>query len=299
MTSRESAATKMTYSFGTFLTTNVSVFANDIAMMTLKQSFDNAAAQITTLSNSIINGGDYSQEKRNAKLAMAEQAANLSGYAEVCFLMNGKTLEASQLHISATDYSRRTDVDAASLGQAVYDVLSQNMNILAPDYVKTQELSDLQNLINTYISTHGTSLSAQQSSPVNTQAFKAALKQTMDIINSIRLMARRYKTSNSLFYEQLVAESTLPTVHVHHTGLSITVKAGTTNNPVANALILLNDGKKSGTTNEQGFFGFDSVKSGTGKLTITANGFKDNITTISIAQGTDNYFDIHLENAKC
>lgn len=298
MTSRESAAIKMINSLGMFLTGNATVFAGDNALLALKQNYDLKAAQLNTMSNAIINTGDFSQEKRNAKVAMAEQAANLCGYAEVCFLMNGKTLEASQMHVSVTDYNKQSDVDAGALGQAVYDVLFQNMNSLSPDYVKTQELTDLQNLIHTYINTQGTSLSVLQSSSVNTQAFKALLKQTMDIIYSIRLMARRYKTSNSLFYEQLIAESTLPTVHVHHTGLSISVTTGTKNTPVSGALILLDDGKKYGTTNDQGFFGFDSVKGGTSQLTITATGYKNSITTISIARGRDNHFDIHLENVE-
>ena len=241
------------------------------------------------------NSKDFKELKVKAKENMAIQASTLAGFALVCFDELEKTLEASQLHIAETDYTTATDTDAKDMAQATWQLLTDNFNILSPDYLVQDDLDLLQADITTFFGTSGSSMAVQSATPAQRAAFKTGVKAVSAIVAKIRLLARKYKKANPTFYSQLIAASALPPVAAHHTILSITAKNKTDNTAVPTATASFSNSKKTGTADASGLITIDRIRAGVATLTITAAGFKDNTSQIQIISGQNNPFDIYME----
>ncbi len=295
---RDDSKRKMFNTFDSFQDKpeNAAIYAGNAAYMAQKAKFKAALIPINELAALlIVDNSGYNAEKVAAKNKMAQMASLLSGYAMVYFNETAKPIEAAKLHISETDYSKATDTDSSDMAQAAWQLLTDNITGLNPDYVIQDDLNKLQQLISTFISTQGTSTAVQQGTPAQRKSFKANIKKQMDNIAQLRLLARKYKISNPDFYNQLIANSTPPPVNVHHTTFSATAKNKADNSAVADADASLSCTKKTGNSDENGFITIDQIRAGTAVLTIKAPTYKDNISSVQIVSGHDNHFDILME----
>src|ERR1035437_5464340 len=217
MNQREIAKTKMYNALDTFLTDNNAVFSANNAFTTDRANY---AAQLVVVNNlatilSVDNTG-YSQQKLYAKVVMADKAAALCGFAVVGLKKLKKNLEASQLHISSTEYSHIPDTESKALAQSVHDEMENIINSL-DGYVTDTDLSDLQTLIDKFSATQGSATSVNTGTPQQRNNFKQAVINIDAIIADILLLARKYITSNADFYNNLVAQTAVPVVNIHHT----------------------------------------------------------------------------------
>jgi hypothetical protein len=295
MNQKEIAKTKMYNAIDKFLTDNVKAYETNKAFSTDRQNFSDQLTEINDIATilSVDNTG-YSKQKMQAKKDMADSAAHLSGFAQVCLLKLKKNLEASQLHISSSEYSHIPDTEAKALAQSAHDVMDANITNLSPDYVTADDLTGLQNLINTFNTTQGSSTSVSQGIPEQRKNFKQAIITIDSTINDICLLARKYITSNADFYNNLLAQCVIPVVNIHHTTLSVTVKKKSDNSPITNATGSLSNSKKTGTSDAKGFMTIEQVRKGNPTLSIKAAGFTDYTSLIHIISGQDNHFDIFM-----
>jgi hypothetical protein len=254
MNQREIAKTKMYNALDTFLTKNADVYAGNNAFIKDSTNFSNQLIAVNNLATilSVDNTG-YSQQKLDAKNAMADNAAALCGFAVVGLKKLKKNLEASQLHISSTEYSHIPDTESKALAQSVHDEMFSVLALLSPDYITDTDLLDLQTLINTFSNTQGSAMSVNTGTPQQRNNFKQAVINIDAIIADILLLARKYETSNAEFYNNLVAQTAIPVVNIHHTTFSATVKKKVDNTPIANATASISNSKKTGASDSNGF----------------------------------------------
>lgn len=293
MTSNEIAKTTTYNGLETFLAENDSIFQNDIAFNAERTEFATGLLQVKSLATMLsVDNTAYSAQKIQAKQEMSIQAASLAGFAQVILFKKGKHLEASQLHVSISDYMRTSDSEAKALAQSTHDLLNASIADLTPDYVTAADLNTLQTKIDTFNNTHGTSTIVHQGTPEQRKNFKAAIQNLDTIIINLRLLARKYMASNPEFYSQLIKQSTFISAHVHHTTLSVSIKSKADNSIIANATGTLNTSTKTGISDENGLMSIEQIRKGTAILTIKADGFKDYTGNVSLISGHDNHFDI-------
>lgn len=293
MNAREIAKTKMYNSFETFMNDSASIFAGNIAIIANRAEYTIKLALVNNLATTLsIDNTVYSKEKLQAKTNMAYLASDLAGFAQVCLNKLGKTLEASQMHISSTDYSHLSDPEAKALAQSTHDLLSASAADLSPDYVTAADITDLQTKIDTFNSIQGSSSSVHVGTPEQRKNFKAAVYAIDAIIADIRLLARKYRDTNPDFYNLLIAQSTIPAVNVHHTTLSLIIKSKTDNSTIVGATGTLSNSIKTGETDTNGFMTIEQVRQGNATLTVKAKGCSDYISMINLISGHDNHFDI-------
>lgn len=297
MNLRQAAKTRMFIGFDTYLDTNVSVFTGNKPFIDLQTKYKSGLKIVNDLAarQSSTKTG-YSEDKRNAKNEMCTAAAILSGFALVAFKEKGKTLEASQLHISITDFTGLNDSEAPALVMSTYNLLHDNIADLT-NLVAQSDLDNLLALYNTYINTQGSSEAVNANSPVQTAEFNAAINDQMKLIADIRLLARKYMKSNDSFYQGLIAASTVPAVNVHHTTFSLNLTDKANKTPIGNATGMLTVSKNSGTSDAQGYLTIEHVRSGNSQLTLKANGYKDIVIEVMLTSGHDNHFDMEMEAA--
>ena len=297
MNLRQAAKTRMFIGFDTYLDTNSSVFTGNQPFIDLQTKYKAGLIIVNTLAarQSSTKTG-YSEDKRNAKNEMCTTAAILSGFAMVAFKEKGKMLEASQLHISITDFLRLNDSDAPALVMSTYNLLHDTIADLT-NHVAQTDLDNLLALYNAYINTQGSSQAVNANSPVQTAEFNSAINNQMKLIADIRLLARKYMNNSTTFYDGLIAASTVPAVSVHHTTFSLNLKDKTTKAPIGNATGMLTVSKNTGTSDSQGYLTIEHVRSGNSQLTLKANGYKDMVIEVMLTSGHDNHFDMEMEAA--
>lgn len=295
MNAREIAKTKMYNGFDTFLTDNAGIYSGNAAFIAARAEYATKLGLVNSLATALsVDNTVYNKEKMQAKMNMAGLAADLAGFAQVRLNNLGKTKEATQLYISSTDYTHLSDPEAKATAQSTHDLLNDVISDLSPDYVTADDLKELQKKIDTFSSTQGSSTSVHTGTPEQRKNFKAAVRDIDTLIADIRLLARKYRSSNPDFYKELIAQSAVPPVNVHHTTLSLTVSSKADKSPVANAVGALSNSKKTGASDAGGFMTIEQVRQGNATLTIKAPGFSDYSVLINLISGHDNHFDILL-----
>lgn len=295
MTALEIAKIGTGNTLNTYIDNNSTVFAGNDAfaeeVTRLKTSLKGANELATLLA---VDNTVYSTQKLQAKNNMANLAADLCGFAQVCLNKIGKTKEASQLHISVTDYSIGTDTESKTMAQTAHDLLANVIGDISPKYVTVQDLTDLQGLIDTFSNIQGASSVVQIGTPEQRKNFKNVVFEMMLAIADLKLMARKYKNTNPEFYKQFIALSTVPKVHVHHTTVSVIVKSKTDNSAINNATGSLDNSNKTGVSDVSGLMFIEQVRNGNAMLTIKASGYTDYSALVNLVGGQENHFDVFM-----
>lgn len=296
MTIREVAKLTSHRGFGAFLTQNTSVFSAFIPFVTKVELLKELLKEENELAKTqTVESTGHTDNKNEAKKQMSQKAALLSGLALVAFKDKGMTLEASQLHVSTSDYSKLADAEAQVLAEAGHDLMTKHLDVISPDYITVDELAELQVLISEFSTYKGTVTTVKHATPAQTGAFKAALLATDNLIDELRLLGRKFREKNPSFYDQLIANSTMPAVSVNHTTFSAKVQSKPEGIPVPNAVATLTTSNKVGNSDTTGFLTIEQVRSGVAALTVKAQGYKDLVLQINLDRGRDNHVDVALE----
>lgn len=296
MTAREIAKITSHKGFDAFLTQQTEVFATFIPFVTKRELLktlihdENELAKLQTVETT-----GHAGNKNDTKKEMAQKAALLSGITSIAFKDKGMTLEASQLHVSTSDYYGVPDAESKVLAEAAYDLMTKHLDVISPDYVTVDELAELQVLISQFDSFKSTTSNVKHATTTQTKAFKAALLATDNLIDELRLLGRKFREKNPSFYEQLIANSTMPAVAVNHTTFSAKVQSKPEGIPVPNAVATLTTSNKVGNSDHSGFLTIEQVRSGVAALTVKAQGYKDLVLQINLDRGRDNHVDVALE----
>ena len=296
MTAKEIATDNMHHALLQFLDDNATVYANDKAFTTAVNAFKNSVAYERTFGSLLATDTTaFSAEKAKIKNQMATEVAHLAGYAYVALNSAGKTKEASQLSIHISDYEQLSDVEAQNLAQSNLDLMNLQTSIITPDYVTAADLTNLGTTISNFAAAKGSAESINKATPAQRAAFKTALANTAATVDDLRLLVRKYLSSNKVFHDALINESTILNVNIHHTTLNVFVNSKADGTAIANATATLSHSKKTGTSDVAGNIVIEEISGGTATLTITATGYKDCVQQIKIASGKENHVEVGME----
>ena len=164
----------------------------------------------------ITNTG-FSDEKLEAKMAVATEAAILSGRAYVKFSNLKKASIYEQLHTNAYDYSQAPDIECAKIAQNAHDLLLVNIADPTESIITTERLIAFQKMIDHFKDLKGTSNLVHEVSPELTKKFKLSFVPLKTRVKNIKLLMAAYKKTNPDFYNRVKACMKLPVVHIIHT----------------------------------------------------------------------------------
>ena len=268
-------------------TNNKAVIAKSVLFTT------NSDKAVASAAAAYISNAGFSQEKLDAKETLAFTVSYMSGNAQVKFdELNLQSL-SMQLHDSETYYSHAADAECASNAQAACTLMLTKQAIITDDYVQLSEITVLQALITSFLSIQGTSDEVHTVSPQLTKQFKDDVKLTKKIAKDIIKLSKRYKKSNSTYYNSLV-DLAKPKIVVHHTNVAIFVYNALTGLGINHALASFSNSKKTGTSTPDGMIAVDEINHGNPILTIIAPGYNPYSGTVHITRGRDNEFRIPL-----
>jgi hypothetical protein len=235
----------------------------------------------------------FSQEKLNLKTKMINDIVELAGFAYVALTVAGKIKEADQLDIHPSDYAL-SDQDSYDLAKANLKLMRDQIVIIAPDYVTDIELTELETTIESFINAKGDAMVINKATPAQREAFRLALEKTRISINHIRILAKKYKKTNPIVYDQIIKVTTVNKTRTNHTSLSMGIndKDG---KPIVGATASLSTSKKTATSDLDGNLKIDAIRNGQTMATIQAPGFKDKQIKLNIVRGRENHLEVVVE----
>lgn len=268
-------------------TNNTAVIAKSVLFTT------NSNKAVASAAAAYISNAGFSQDKLDAKETLAFTVSYMAGNAQVKLdELNLQSL-SMQLHDSETYYSHAADAECASRAQAACTLMTSKQSIITDEYVKLTELTALQAFIVSFLSLQGTSEEMHTVSPQLTKQFKDDIKLTKKIAKDLIKLSKRYKNSDSAYYNSLV-DLAKPKIPVHHTDVEIYVYNLATGEPVNLAEASLSNTKKTDTSTSDGMLSIDEIRAGNPMLSIKAPDYNPYLGMIHIVSGTTNSFRIGL-----
>ena len=176
-------------------------------------------------------------------------------------------------------------------------LISDNQTLITDAYVNIAQLTALQTTITQFTKSKGTTTQLHKTSPEDTKAFEDAFEPVDNAIFSSLTMGKAFRTSQPLFYKDLIAVTKLPSIIAHHTSLNITVINKITKQPVTNAKAetQLPKNIKSELADSEGIIIFNTIRQGNQTIMVSAPGCKSITFQINIHRGQDNAITIELE----
>ena len=253
----------------------------------------NSSNAVASAAAAYISNAGFSQEKLTAKETLSFTVAYMSGNAQVKLDEISKQSISMQLHDAETYYLKAADAECAAHAQASCDVMKTNQALITNDYVTMTEITDLQALIVNFLSIQGTSEEMHTVSPQLTKKFKDDLQLTKQNAKDIIKLSKRYKKTNSGYYNSLV-DLAKPKIAVQHTNVIIFVHNAITGVGINAAEASFSNSKKTGTSTSDGMLNVDEISGGNPMLSVKATGYHPYLGMIHIASGKDNNFNIPL-----
>ena len=128
-----------------------------------------------------------------------------------------------------------------------------------------------------------------------TQEYKDSFKPVMMRVSHLKFLTRDYKTSNTAFFDRLMASTVIPTINVHHTYVEVHVSEKNSGKPVEGMSFKLNNCTKTGKTDWEGNAKLEEVKQGKAILTGEMGGVVKYESHITIKSGKVNHYDVVVE----
>jgi hypothetical protein len=243
-----------------------------------------------------VDNSGFSVEKLKEKVVLGDKASNMSGKAYVKFINLGRQDLADQLHIEPTDYKQVSDSQCATLAKAGHKLMSDNLGLLSPtNTITAAMLTDFQTEIDKFEAIQGTSETVHEVSPQLTQEFKDSFKPVMVRVMHLKLLTRDYKTTNTEFFDRLMASTVIPTINVHHTYVEVDVVGKVSRRPIEGAVFTLSNCSKTATTDWEGKATLEEVKKGTAVLRGELAGKVKCEMHIVIHSGTVNHYELMFD----
>ena len=274
---------------------NAALYKTNVAFSTIatKMQTDTDAAVVAGTNTGLDNTG-YCVDKVIGKQAASEIAAQLCGSSKVKLDMIGNHALSDSLNSAASFYFYAKDELCTNRLMSAYNIMSENLLLITPDYLTPVQLTDFLKKINTYTTTKGSSTLVNNHSPVFTEAYNTAMKLTTSDVDTIKELAKFYKTVHPSFYAGIMRACTMPAVNVHHTPLVITITDASTTGVLANVAGTLTRTKELPTSNVAGIMIFATVSAGIATATFTKKGYISAIKTVNILRGKTNNYSVAL-----
>jgi len=295
MTSVEDSQIKRDNSTCTYLQKNAVAFKDDVAFETLvaKTKADYALTVIAAAATTEDNTG-YSAEKMFAKTEAGTFCSECCASSQVKLDLLGNITLYQSLNSSTSFYTKAADARSASRLQNMHDVMQTNLAIITPDYLTAAQLTTLQNKIDKYTSTSGTTTEVNSTSPVKTQALVNAIKTGAKNVINLKKLARKYSATNPTFYNELVRVCKLPAISIRHTPVNITVTDAATGLPLPGVIGTLSKTAELGVGTQSGIINYTNVLAGKAIATYAHPGYITGIQNIKIKRGRTNAFAFAL-----
>jgi len=238
----------------------------------------------------------FSQEKLDAKTAIAIKVSILCGLAYVKLKKLHQNTLANTLHIKQADYLYLSDVEFATLVFAMQKILQENLGLIDIPSINAEKLAELVKLTEAFKALKGTSLKVHENSPTLTKAFEDSLEPLQDSVDDLKLLAGDFYESNLDFYKRIMASSAIPTVHVHHTYVIITATMKSSGKPAVGILFSFEKAKKSATTDRDGVASMEEVSFGPDVLIGTLDGKEVLYKKVKIKRSTTNNWEVVIDS---
>lgn len=300
MNVNENAKTTMYSGYKALLDKSSSIYSANIGFLDQKTLFDTTYADLIAKAGNVgINLTGFTDNKDIAKEQLAEQTSDLCGFAFIKLESLGLHDISEQLLINPTDYVRLTDSQAGITAKKMYKLMNDNQLLITDDYVTVAQLTALLAAITAFITSKGTTTQLHKTSPADTKAFKDAFEPVDNAIFGALTMGKAFRTSQPVFYADLVAVTKLPPIIPHHTPLEITVidKSNKQSVITAKAETQLPKNIRTEIADSAGIIIFTTIRQGVQTITVSAPGYKSVTFQITILRGQDNAITIELEAA--
>lgn len=294
----QNAKTTMYSGYDALLKKDTTLYSSNVAFSEQKTLFDTAYTDLITKAGKVgINLTGFTDQKDVAKEQLALETSDLCGFAFIKLESLGLHDISAQLLIHPTDYTHLTDSQAGITAQKMQKLMSDNQTLITDDYVTVLQLTGLQSTITAYKKSKGTTTELHKTSPEDTKAFEDAFEPVDNAIFGSLTMGKAFRTSQPLFYKDLVAVTKLPPIIAHHTPLSITVINKLTKQAVINAKAesQLPKNIRTEIADSKGIIVFATIRQGMQTITVSAPGYKSVTFQINIHRGQDNAITIELE----
>ena len=279
------------------LNANTSVWSSNVVV-------SNSIATFTSHVNAI-NANDTAQKtsskgttvsKNNARLGMAMVAIAVANAGKAYANDTGNVVLFDAMNHSKTEIVGATDTDADDICQNIHDNLLPYIGSTAAYGATAVDLTNLQNLINTYsgligkpalqksIVTNATITLVQHFSAIN-----ALLKKQLDPL------MEQYKTSNAVFYNQYHGVREINDIGHRHTVTITGFIYDNTNHALAGATVHLAPSSSiTKITKATGQYKFTRLHTGAFTLTVTAPGFVSQTKNLTITENKTEHIDFTL-----
>lgn len=288
---------QMTRNTGTcvFLAANTAATTGDTAFIAAatKMETDTASADIAADAAAADNTG-YSVDKLISKDEVGQMAAELCARSIVQMIIIGNNAVKNSLKSAVSYYLGASDAVCVTRLMSVYNVMNTNLLLITPEYLTAAQLVTFLGKINSFRTMKGSTTFVNTNMPVLTAQLKTDLAQTSLTIASLKLLSKKYKTTNTLFYDGLWAACKMPPVAIRHTPLTITLVNVITGEVVAGVQGTLTKSKQLPISSVAGIMLYTNVQGGKATGTFAKPGFETKIVEMPIASGKANNFFVNL-----
>jgi len=295
MTNYEQAQSTRNEGVCAFLEKYTEVYADDVAFSAIadKMLTDtatvNACASVATTDNT-----GYAIDKTIAKDAASVLAAQLCANSRVKLDLLGNLSLYNSLNGTKSFYFNVADALCTSRLLSVYDVMYKNQEVITTDYVTATQLATLLSNINTFSNRRASTSFVNGDATLLTKQFKKAMKATNVNTKTIKTLVAKYKTTNPLFHDGIMAACKLPTVTKLNTSVSIDVFDAESKGVLAKVAGTLTKSKDKPFSNVAGVMQYMNVLAGTATLSFSLKDYITKLLTINIKRGKMNKFNVSL-----
>ncbi len=225
-------------------------------------------------------------------------AAQLCASSKVKMDIIGNNTISKALKDAVTYYVRASDAVCATRLMSVYNVMHTNLLLITPDYLTAAQLATFLTKITSFRTMKGSTTLVNTNMPVLTAQLKTDLKQTSADILVLKMLLKKYKTTNLVFFNGLMAACKMPAVTILHTPVYITVidESSTSIPPAVLSDVqgTLTKSKQLPVTNIAGIMVYYNVQGGKTTGTFAKPGFITKIVEMPIVSGKTNTFTVAL-----
>jgi len=255
-------------------------------MTTIADQFEIDSANVvkSSIAAETDNSG-YSAKKHINKVAACETAAALCANSQVKLNLTGNLVVSNALNSTTAYYFGVADALCGSRLMGVYDIMSTNLALITPDYLKAPQLAAFLSQITAFTGLTGTTSAANEGLPVLTDQFATDLKVTNADVLTIKKAGLKYKSSNPSFYNGLLKACKIPAIAVRHTTVVMKISDANTTGVIAGVAGTLTKTKKLPVSNVSGIMTYTTVQAGDATATFTKKGYITKVIPVHIFQG--------------
>ncbi len=279
----------------TFINDKEAEYADNPAFIALaiKVRADNELSIEASIEAAADNTG-YSAEKMIAKINSCAIAAELSASCIVKLNLDKNLILSKSLHGTVSYYFSKSDALCGSRLMSAYNTMHDNLALITVDYITAAQLATFLTSITKYTGLTSSSNLVNGGSSVVTKKFEDTMKVMNENVLTVKLLAKKYKKTNSTFYNLLIKACKIPAITVLHTPVIFNISSTETGGVLAGVECTLSKSKEVLVSNVGGVLQYTTVMAGSAIGTFKKPGFLTKIVAVDIVRGKKNSFFVNL-----